>query len=266
MTQLVQTDLKPNGVMVVTLNRPEKHNAINLDMFIAIKKTIKQIAKNRSVRAVIVTGSGSDFCTGLDVKSVLHNIGSAAGLLFKLNPWSANGAQIVSQGWRKLPVPVIMAIQGRCWGGGLQIALGGDFRLVQTESTLSIMEGRYGLIPDMGGNLALKQIMPVDQAMKLAMIAEIIDAESALKHGLVTGVYHDPMAEANQLAEQLVNQSPDALAAVKKLYLKQWDRSDASMLWKETWYQIRMILGKNQRIATARSQGKSKAYKDRQLW
>jgi len=266
MSQMIQTELKPNGIMWVTLNRPEKHNAINLDMFAAIKNAIKQISKDRSVRVVIVTGAGSDFCTGLDVKAVLQNIKSAAGLLFKLNPWSANDAQIVSEGWRKLPVPVIMAIHGRCWGGGLQIALGGDFRIVQSESTLSIMEGRYGLIPDMGGNLALKQIMPVDQAMKLAMTAEIIDAKAALQYGLVTQVCDDPIAEATALAEQLVQQSPDALAAVKKLYLKQWERSDASMLLKETWYQIRMILGKNQRIATARSQGKSREYVKRQSW
>ena len=140
------------------LNRPEKHNAINMEMFIAIDSTIKQLARDKTVRAVIVSGNGDNFCSGIDIKSVLTNPKHAIRLLWKWLPGNANLAQRVSVGWRMLDVPVIMAISGHCWGGGMQIALGGDFRIATPNASLAVMEAHWGLIPDMGGTLALQEL------------------------------------------------------------------------------------------------------------
>ncbi|MFC1796720.1 crotonase/enoyl-CoA hydratase family protein [Pseudomonadota bacterium] len=169
----------------IRLNRAEKHNALNMEMFEAIAKAQKQVAKNRKLRAIILSGEGVDFCTGLDVKSVMKNRSDMLRLLWKWLPWQSNLAQRVSTGWRKIPVPVIAAVHGRCWGGGLQIALGADFRIVQPETSLSIMEGKWGLIPDMGGTLALRELMPRDQAMRLAMTAAEFSGEGCT--GVGTG-------------------------------------------------------------------------------
>ena len=161
-----------NHIAHVKLNRADKLNALDMAMFIAIRSTIKQLRKNRTIRAVIVSGNGDDFCSGLDVKSIMKSPMSMVKLLFKALPWRANLAQVVSTGWQDIPAPVICAIHGRCWGGGLQIALGGDFRISTPDASISIMESRWGLIPDMGGTLALKELLSLDKAKELAIVNE----------------------------------------------------------------------------------------------
>lgn len=241
----------------VTLQRAEKHNALDLAMFLAIESTIKSLKKNRDLRAIIVSGQGEDFCTGLDVKSVMQNKSNAIRLLFKWYPGQANLAQRVSSLWRTIPVPVIFAIHGRCWGGGLQIALGGDFRIVAPQTSLSIMEAKWGLIPDMGGTLALTDIMAKDQVMKLAMTADEIDAQQALTLGLVTEVSNNPIDAARALAERIINHSPDAIAANKKLYHQAWHSKPWQNICRESYYQVRVLMGKNQPIAVKRVQAKN---------
>jgi len=234
----------------ICLSRAEKHNALDIDMFKAIDSSIKTLRKKRDIRAIIVSGDGEDFCTGLDIKSVMRSPANAVRLLFKWLPWRANLAQRVSTGWRELPVPVIMAIEGRCWGGGLQIALGADFRIAHPDASLSIMEGKWGLIPDMGGTLALRTHLNQDVAKKLAMTAEEFTGEQALALGLVTELDDQPLAKAWQLAEQICRQSPDAVSAVKRLYNKSWWSGPGAALARESAYQLRILAGKNQKIKT----------------
>jgi len=257
-----------NDIAFVRLNRAEKHNALDMAMFKAIDKISRQLKQNRKIRAVIVQGNGEDFCSGLDVKSVLSQRSSAMSLLAKWLPGQANLAQRVSFNWRKIPVPVIMVIQGRCWGGGLQIALGADFRFTTPEASLSIMEGKWGLIPDMGANLALRELLAKDVALKLAMTAEVISAQSALEMGLITGVSNAPLQQAMQLVEQITERSPDAVAAVKKLYQKTWFRAEWLMLARESFYQVKILLGKNQNRAVKRQLDPDKniTYVDRKRW
>ncbi len=254
-------------IATVTLNRAEKRNALDMGMFTAIEKTIKQLKKNRSVRVIIVKADGEDFCSGLDIKSVLKNKMNVVKLLWKWLPGNSNLAQIVSTGWKQIPVPVIMAIQGRCWGGGLQIALGGDFRIATPDASFSIMEARWGLIPDMGGSVSLREIIKVDDAMKLAMTADEIDSEQAKSIGLISQIAEDPNRAALEFAQQLCKKSPDAVAAVKKLYHRAWHSNDRKMLSKESLYQWRILLGMNQKIATKRQLGdKDIQYKHRGRW
>jgi enoyl-CoA hydratase/carnithine racemase len=235
-----------NQIALVQLNRPEKHNALDLEMFRAIVQMQKKLARESGVRAVILSGSGVDFCTGLDAKSVMKDRTGPLKLLWKWLPWRANLAQQVSVGWRRLSVPVFAAIHGRCWGGGLQIALGADFRIARPDASLSIMEGKLGLIPDMGGTLAVRELMARDRAMWLTMTAGEFSGERALELGLVTGLAEDPANTAREMAARLIERSPDAVAAVKRLYRKSWTGSAGMALARETAYQVRII--KNRKV------------------
>jgi len=241
-----------NGLALVSLNRPEKRNALDMSMFKTIDRISKQLKRDRNIRAVIVNANGEDFCSGLDIKSMMRSKSSQLSLLGKFLPGQANLAQRVSYNWRKIPVPVIMVIHGRCWGGGLQIALGADFRFSTPDASFSIMEGKWGLIPDMGANLAMRELVHKDVGLKLAMTAEILSAQTALDYGLITGISDDPLQQAQQLAGQIIEQSPDAVAAVKKLYHRNWLKADWRMLAMESIYQVRILLGKNQGRAVKR--------------
>ncbi len=256
-----------NDIALVELNRPDKRNALDMDMFYGLRDTIKALKKKRSLRGVLLSGQGEDFCSGLDIKSVLSNSRNGLRLLWKWLPGQPNLAQFVSAGFRQLPVPVVSALHGRCWGGGLQIALGTDFRIATPETSLSIMEGKWGLIPDMGGTLALRECMSADQAMYLAMTAKELTASEALDLRLLTEVHDTPHERGMEMLEEICRRSPDSVAAVKKLYQRAWHHNDRSILAKETWYQLRILTGKNQRIATQRElKQNDRPYQDRKRW
>jgi enoyl-CoA hydratase/carnithine racemase len=256
-------------VAYVSLARPDKRNALDMAMFKEIDVTIKRLRKNRSLRAVILTGQGEDFCSGLDVKSVMASPKNPLRLLFKWLPWRSNLAQRVSTGWRRIPVPVIAAIQGRCWGGGLQIVLGADFRIATPDASFSIMEGRWGLIPDMGGTLALREHCRADVVKELTMTAKIINCEDAHKYGLITHIDDNPLAAAESLANDLIQHSPDAVAGAKNLINKSWSGSRGMALFRESWYQIRNLTSKNNRIKIwnqTHQDKPSKPFKNRKRW
>jgi len=239
-----------NQLAYVYLNRPNKQNALDMPMFFAIDKTIKRLKKNKKIRAVIVTTKADNFCTGLDVKSVMKSPVNALKLLFKFLPWQSNLAQRVSTGWRSINVPVFMVIEGRCWGGGLQIALGGDFRIASPNASLSIMESRWGLIPDMGGTIPLRELVNQDTAKELAMTAKIINGNEAKELGLVTHVHDNPLSKAEEITNIICKQSPDSIAATKRLYNKSWWSSSGMALARESYYQLRILIGKNSKIKT----------------
>lgn len=241
-----------NDIATVSLNRPDKLNAIDMPMFQQLDRISRDLKKQKKVRAVIVKGNGSDFCSGLDVKNVLSSSKNAMKLLFKWLPGQPNMAQRVSVNWRKLNIPVIMVLHGRCWGGGMQIALGGDFRIAAPDTKMAIMENKWGLIPDMGGTLALRETIAVDHAMELSMTAKEIDAQQAHQMGLLTHISDDPMAHAMALAEELKNRNPDTIKHIKHFYQKAWHKNDRALLAGETLSQIKIISGKNQRIAVTR--------------
>jgi enoyl-CoA hydratase/carnithine racemase len=246
MNNRIATEIE-RGIARVRLNRPDKRNALDLGMFEALATAQKSVAGLRGLRAVVLCAAGEDFCSGLDVKSMMGNRRAMLKLLWKWLPWRPNLAQRATVGWRELRAPVIAAIRGRCWGGGLQIALGADFRIAEPQASLSIMEGRWGLIPDMGGTLALRDIMRRDLAMRLAMTAETLDADSALAQGLLTAVAADP--------ENLAG-------LVKRLYRRSWTGTPGSALARETLYQSRILLGKNQRIAVRRELGEDLPWRE----
>lgn len=256
-------------VAFVELSRADKHNAIDMTLFLELIDVIKKLRKNTCIRAVIVSGQGEDYCSGIDIKSLFKSPKHALRLLFKWFPWQSNMAQKVSTGWRDLPIPVIFSMHGRCWGAGMQIAFGGDFRIATPNASISIMEAKWGLIPDMGGTLALRELLPLDVAKELAMTAKVISGNDALKLGLLTKVANDPLQQAKQLAEEITKYSPDSVAACKKLYNKSWWSTNAAALARETLYQIKILLGKNYKIKSynqTHEQGKQKSFKPRMKW
>ena len=236
-------------IMIVRLHRPEKLNAINYPMFDELIHISHRIKNDRTIRAVILTGSGDNFSSGLDFNSIVKQKSHAIKLLFKFWPGNANKAQQVSANWRTLSVPVIAAIEGYCWGAGLQIVLGADFRIASPSANLSIMESKMGLTSDMAGSLTLREIMPKDKAMKISMCASQLDASTALDYGLITEVQAQPLEAAIQLAQQISHTSPDAIAATKHIYNRYWNAPKWKLLAYESYSQIRILVGKNFRQA-----------------
>ena len=213
-----------DGVADVRLNRPEKINALDPLMFEGLIGTGRELASNRSLRAVVLSGEGRGFCAGLDFKgfAAMANRGATSEIVefspFDRVPESpANKAQRTAYIWQEIPVPVIAAVHGVAFGGGLQIALGADVRYVAPDAQLSVMEVKWGLIPDMTGTQSLRRLVRLDVAKELTFTGRIISGQEAVELGLATRVSDTPREDALALARQIASRSPDAIRAGKQL-------------------------------------------------
>ncbi len=237
------------GIADVRLNRPGKLNALTLPMLHSLMATARGLRSDRSVRAVVISGVGDSFCAGLDFADTFDQRGRVIkGMLPR--PWrGTNTFQEACWTWRRLPVPVIAAVHGHCFGGGVQIALGADFRITTPDAKWSVLEGKWGLIPDMSGIAALTQLMGIEQAKRLTMTAEVFSGDRACELGLVSQVSVDPYADALVFASQLATRSPDALAAAKRLFEKRWNSSPRRTFARERLEQVRLLTGENAKVA-----------------
>ena len=210
-----------NGVADVRMNRPEKMNALDSAMFEGLITTGRELAGNKSLRAVVLSGEGRAFCAGLDFISFQAMAGDAdrpARNLMEQDPDSpANFAQAAAFVWNELPVPVIAAIHGVAFGGGLQVALGADIRFITPDTRMSIMEIKWGLVPDMSGTQTMRHLVPLDVAKELAFTGREIVGEEAVRLGFATHVSEKPFEAAMELAREIASKSPDAVRAAKKL-------------------------------------------------
>ena len=245
MTDIVRIVHHTGGVAEVILNRPDKMNAIAPDMFTALIDAGESLITNTSVRAVVLRGEGRAFCAGLDLVN-FENMKAGIDMidptrLTERTHGDANKFQRVATVWRDIPVPVIAALHGVAFGGGLQIALGADIRLVTADIKMSIMEIKWGLVPDMAGMIFLRQLVRADVARELIYTGRIIGGTEAVAIGLATRVVDDPLASAVQLAQEMTQKSPLALRAAKRM-LNQWgDATDAALLLAEADEQSRLI-------------------------
>jgi len=242
-------------VATVTLNRADKRNAIDMAMFKALIETAESLAGEHTVRAIVLHGDGPDFCAGIDV-SVFQGAGigvSVRELLARRDGAAANFVQHAVLAWRELPVPVIAAIRGSTIGGGLQIAMGADMRYAAADTHMSIMEIRWGLIPDMGITTTLRHVVAQDKVRELAYTGRLVSAEEALNLGLVTEVVDDPLAKAMATAAVIAQQSPDAIRAIKRLINESWDDDPGNSLLREAELQLAVLAGDNQREAALAS-------------
>jgi enoyl-CoA hydratase/carnithine racemase len=239
----------------VTLDRPAKHNGMDFAMLDAVRAAARRLRRDRGIRAVILHGDGPSFCAGLDVKAVF---GNPRALLrgYAALWWPArNRFQDWSMAWRDVPVPVIAAIHGNCLGAGLQLALGADIRIATPDAQLSVLEAKWGLVPDMGGTALLRELVRLDVAKEITMTGRILSGTQAHALGLVTHLSADPLGHARQLAAEVATRSPDAVAAAKGLLQQSWNRSEAGALRAERRWQRRLLGRKNQRIAIKRGLG-----------
>jgi enoyl-CoA hydratase/carnithine racemase len=216
-----------DGVADVRLNRPEKLNALDQPMFDALVETSQKLAADPSIRAVVLSGEGRGFCAGLDFSSFQSMAsqsmagegapGGVSRLGDRPDGRVANHAQQAAYGWTELPVPVIAAVHGVALGGGFQIALGADLRIVAPDAQLSVLEIRWGLIPDMTGTYMLRQLVGIDIAKELTFSGRMVSGEEAVRLGLATRLSENPHEEALELADRIAASSPDAIRAAKRL-------------------------------------------------
>lgn len=250
MTELVTIDID-GGVADVRLNRVDKYNALSPDMFQAIIDAGESLAENRQVRAVVLSGNGRGFCAGLDMGSFQGMAGGGSGGggtggLLERDERPENHAQRPAYVWKRLPVPVIAAIHGVAFGGGCQIALGADIRFAAPDARLSVMEIKWGLIPDMSLTQTLRELVPLDVAKELTFTGRILSGEEARALGLVTHVVDDPLQAAMSLAREIAGKSPDAIRAGKKLLEESWRADERTGLELESKLQTELIGSPNQ--------------------
>ena len=251
MTDPVLVDINEH-IATVTLNRPEKANAVSLGMFDALYEVGRELAGNRGVRAVVLGGAGDNFCAGIDI-SVFQDPSFQFGeeALAPLDDTPANRFQAAAYVWREMPVPVICAMQGVAYGAGAQIALGADLRFASPGATLSVMEIKWGLIPDLAITTTLRDLLRIDKVKELAWTGRVVDAEEALSLGLITSIYEDPHAAAVAFADEVSRKSPDAIRAMKRLANEAWRMADPEALALEAKLQLGVLGGKNQQEAVA---------------
>jgi enoyl-CoA hydratase/carnithine racemase len=235
-------------IATVTLTRPEKHNALDLPMLDAINAAAERLRNEPGVRAVVLHGAGKSFCSGLDFPAVAA-AGGLEAFTDILDQESPNYFQRAAYGWIQVPVPVIAAIDGNCFGGGLQIALAADIRIAAADARLSVMEGRWGLIPDMSITRTLTRLVGIDVAKELTYTARVLSGEDANRLGVVTHVSDDPLAAAVTLAREIASKSPDAVRRAKRLFDEAWTGTAAETLALEARLQGELIGTPNQLTA-----------------
>ena len=195
MSNLIQLINHPNHIIEIRLNRPEKRNAMSFALLRELLKVGEELQEQRNVRAVILTGEGTSFSAGIDLGD-LQSPRNIVTAMWELSRPGPNLFQRVFLIWRDLPVPVIAAIHGHCFGAGMQLALGADFRITTPDAQLAIMEARWGLVPDMALTVTLRGLVGLDVAKELTMTARAISGTEAKALGLVSHVDQDPMTKA----------------------------------------------------------------------
>lgn len=252
MSQRVSIDVADH-VATVLLDREAKRNAIDLQMFEELTRTAEALANDQSVRAVVLSAQGAHFCAGIDLASFAGG-GLGAALESRMDACDgspANFFQSAAYAWRTLPVPVIAALRGVTFGGGFQIAMGADIRYAAPDMQMSIMEIKWGIIPDMAISTTLRHIAATDKVKELAFTGRIVEATEARDLDLVTAIKDDPLAAAKETAADIAAKSPEAIRAIKILINDAWNQDEAAALRTEARLQLKAMASVNQREAVS---------------
>jgi len=252
-----------DGVADVRLVRTDKMNALDPAMFKALVDTADRLKTEKGLRAVVISGEGRAFCAGLDMSS-FGTIGGSGKLANRTHGIS-NLWQYAVQAWREVPVPVIAAVHGVAFGGGFQVALGADIRYVAPDTKMSVMEIKWGLVPDMAGMSLMRHLCREDIARELTYTGRIFSGEEAFQYGFVTRLEADPRAAALATAREIAGKSPDAIRAAKRLFDLAQEGSGAEMLMAESVEQDKLLGSPNQMEAVMSNMEKRAAnYRDPQ--
>ena len=209
------------GIADVRMTRADKRNALDDPMFVALAEAGERLKIEPDVRVVVLSGEGSSFCAGLDFGSMSALAGG--GERQEGNPGEMKEGRITHLGqqvswvWQEVPVPVIAAVHGHALGGGIQIALGADIRIVHPDTQLSVREVHWGLVPDMTGTFMLAQLVGADVAKELVFTARVFSGREAKELGLATRLSEQPYDDAMAMAREVAGRSPDAVRAAKAL-------------------------------------------------
>jgi enoyl-CoA hydratase/carnithine racemase len=263
MSTPLQIDIKDH-VAEVLLDRPEKHNALDMQMFDDLAAAAARLSAESTVRAVVLAGAGDNFCAGIDL-DIFRDPGDAIdpASMAPMEDSPANRFQRAAFAWREVPVPVICAIRGVAFGAGAQIALGADLRYATPDAKLSIMEIRWGLIPDLAISVTAGNLVREDLLRELAYTGRVLRGSEALELGLVTAVHDDPLHAARETAGLIASRSPDAIRAMKRLFNERRDLDTAGSLALEARLQSRIIGRPNQVEAVrANVEGREPGFED----
>ncbi len=245
MGDLVTIEIE-GGVADVRLNRPEKYNALSSEMFEAIGAAGDQLTGEPGLRSVVLSGNGPGFCSGLDISTFG---GGGGGVSMASTGGPDNHAQHCAYVWKQLPVPVLAAIHGVAYGAGFQIAMGADIRFARPDARLSIMEIKWGLVPDVAITQTVRDVLRLDVAKDLVFTGRVVAGEEALALGVVTFLDEDPLAAALAKAREIAGKSPDAIRADKRLLETAWHAEPAEGLALEATEQKGLMGSPNQREA-----------------
>lgn len=258
------------GVADVRLNRPDKLNALDPGMFQALIDTSAALATDDSVRAVVLSGEGRSFCAGLDFANFQAMADSEPR---QGAPTSAMGEGRITHrgqqavwGWQEMPQPVICAISGHALGGGFQLCLGGDIRIVHPDAKLSVLEMRWGLIPDMCASELLPRLVGVDVAKELYFTGRMFDGTEADRLGIATSLSDDPRSAALELATTIAAQSPDAMRRAKSL-VNQFGRVDTATAFENERVLMAELIGSPNQVeaVTAYFEKRPAVFADRSI-
>ena len=242
----VSIELGEDGVAQVRFTRGDKMNALDPEMFERIIEAGEILARSKGVRVVVLSGEGRAFCAGLDTSRFGQAPDPDEPTLPERTHGNANRPQQAAMVWRKLPVPVIAALHGVCFGGGLQIASGADLRIVHPETRMAIMELKWGLVPDMGGYALWRGLVRDDVLRELVYTNREFSGVEAQTLGLATHVDEDPHARATAIATEIANRNPHAIRGAKRLQAVMHEADTDEILLEESVEQHAIILSPNQ--------------------
>lgn len=211
------------GVADVRMNRPDKRNALDGAMFAGLAEAGDELKARKDVRVVVLSGEGSSFCAGLDFGSFQQMAGGASEGAREPRVSDMQEGRITHLGqqaawaWQEIPVPVIAAVHGHALGGGIQIALGADIRIVHPDTQMSVREVHWGLVPDMTGTLVLSRLARPDVVKELVFTARVFSGKEAFDLGLATRLSATPFDDAMAMAQDIAERSPDAVRGSKEL-------------------------------------------------
>lgn len=248
MSELVKISVADH-IADVRFNRPDKYNALSFALIDAIAEAIDDLASRPGVRVVVISGEGRSFCAGLDIENfaaMQSGDNRFPNLTERYKERITNVYQHICYGWKELPMPVIAAIHGVALGGGLQIAMGADIRFSTPDTKFSVMEMRWGLIPDMSLTQTIRDVLPIDVAKELIFTGRVIKGEEALRLKLITHLSDNPFDEAMALAREIASKNPDAVRAAKKLINEVWHGDSARGLMMESQLMMKLMGSTNQ--------------------
>ena len=242
----VQATVADSGIAHVRLVRADKMNALDDAMFDSIIAAGQALFDLPGLRCVVLSGEGRAFCAGIDLSMLQTLAGGTDQPITDRSHGNANKWQQAAMVWRKLPVPVIAAVHGVCFGGGLQLASGADIRIAAPDARMAVMEMKWGIIPDMGGYVLWRGLVRDDVLRELTYTAREFSGEEAAALGFASEVAADPLARAMAIAEVIATRNPAAIRSAKALFNRHHEMATDDILMEESVAQQRLLGTRNQ--------------------